>query len=118
MGKLLVLDLATMKFKIISHGKNNSAQEMKKYVILDKFLDPKATGIDFNDSLYSRAYVNNRKIPFGSQVIIRNLMKFLSQQKYEYREKQSNEQIRTRMYMDYFLYCWRVKLIISSDDRH
>ena len=77
MGKLLVLDLATMKFKIISHGKINSAQEMKKYVILDKFLDPNATGIVFNESLNTRAYVNDRKMPFGSQVIIRNSMKFL-----------------------------------------
>ena len=64
MERLSLLELAIWKSKIISSGEFNSVQDMKEYIVLDKYFDPKA-------------FANDMRMTCGSQVIIPNVMKFL-----------------------------------------
>ena len=64
MEKLSLFELAIWKAKIISSGEFHSVREMKEYVVLEKYFDPKA-------------YANDMRMTCGSQVIIPNVIKFL-----------------------------------------
>ena len=64
MERMSLLELAIWKCKIISSGEFLSVQEMKEYVVIEKYFD-------------ANAYSKNMRMTCGSQVITPNVMKFL-----------------------------------------